>query len=121
MGGQCPRGKLPPLIAPMVPPPKVSIQIAIHLLMWIELNPDCTNYWDHALGPSILSFVVLFQRLFCTEFVYNSRPVPSLSERGVLLSIKGVWLTYVPYKFICITAAERGVRLNPPNPPCVRA
>ena len=29
----------------------------------------------HALGPSILSFVdqeiVLFQRLFCTEFVYN--------------------------------------------------
>ena len=44
-----------------------------------------------------------------------------MDPTAVLFSIKWVWLTYVPDKFMCITAAERGVQSNPPNPPCVRA
>ena len=35
-------------------------------------------------------------------------------QRGVLFSIKWVWLTYVPYKFMCIEQLKRGVLPNPP-------
>ena len=59
--------------------------------------------------------------------IHFTGPYPA-SVKGGLYSVKGgstfnkgVWLTYVPYKFMYITAAERGVRPNPLNPPCVRA
>ena len=42
------------------------------------------------------------------------RPVCSSKQRGVPFSIKWVWLTYVPYKFMCIEQPKRGV-------PCILA
>ena len=54
------------------------------------------------------------------------RPVPSLSERGVILLCKGGFYfqlkgcglhNYVPYKFMCITVAEMGGSVEPPEPP----